>query len=84
MFQNKKNEELNELADIVDYLEEIKYELLNKLDEYNIFRVKYYNKYLYTKGNFVVDTNSFINDLQSLDSINEEYLQINTLKFKLK
>ena len=55
------------------------YELLNKLDEYNIFRAKYYNKYLYTKGNFVVDTNRFINDLQSLDSISEEFLQINTL-----
>ena len=53
------------------------YELLNKLDEYNIFRAKYYNKYLYTKGNFVVDTNRFINDLQSLDSISEEFLQIN-------
>ena len=55
------------------------YELLDKLDEYNIFRAKYYNKYLYTKGNFVVDTNRFINDLQSLDSISEEFLQINTL-----
>ena len=55
------------------------YELLDKLDEYNIFRAKYYNKYLYTKGNFIVDTNRFINDLQSLDSISEEFLQINTL-----
>ena len=55
------------------------YELLNKLDSYNIFRAKYYNKYLYTRGNFGVDTNRFINDLQSLDSISEEFLQINTL-----
>ena len=54
-------------------------ELLNKLDEYNINRAKYYNNYLYTRGNFEIDTNRYLNKLGPLDDIGEEYLQINTI-----
>jgi len=54
-------------------------ESLNKLDEYNINRAKYYNNYLYTRGNFDIDTNRYLNELNPLDDIGEEYLQINTL-----
>ena len=54
-------------------------ELLNKLDEYNIYRAKYYNKYLYTRGNFQIDTNRYLKELNVLDDISEEYFQINTL-----
>ena len=54
-------------------------ESLNKLDEYNINRAKYYNNYLYTRGNFEIDTNRYLNELGTLDDIGEEYLQINTL-----
>ena len=60
-----------------EYVEEI-YTLLDKLDKYNKFRVKYYNKYLYTKGNYPVDTNKFLyEDID--DDASEEFLQINSL-----
>ena len=59
------------------YVKDI-YDLLNKLDEYNKFRAKYYNKYLYIMGNFQVDTNRFLYYDYEND-ITEEFLQINTL-----
>lgn len=59
------------------YVKDI-YDLLDKLDEYNKFRAKYYNKYLYIMGNFQVDTNRFLYYDYEND-ITEEFLQINTL-----
>ena len=55
------------------------YGLLNKLDRFNFFRAKYYNKYLYTRGDFEIDTNRYLYKSNTLDDNNEEYLQINTL-----
>ena len=34
--------------------------LLNDIDSYSFFRAKYYNKYMYTKGNYEIDTNLFL------------------------
>ena len=36
-------------------------ELIIKIDNYSFFRAKYYNKYIYLKGNYEVDTNLFLN-----------------------
>ena len=59
------------------YVKEI-YELLDKLDEYYIYRVKYYNKYLYTRGNYQVDTNRYLY-YDYDDDISDEIFQINSL-----
>ena len=69
-------EGINKLKD--QYIKSIN-GLLNELDEYNIYRAKYYNKYLYTRGNFQIDTNRYLKELNMLDDISEEYFQINTL-----
>ena len=45
-------------------------DLLNFIDCYDFFRVKYKNKFLYTKGNFNIDSNNYDN---------EDCLPINTL-----
>ena len=57
------------------------YESLIKLDEYNIFRAKYYNKYLYTKGNYQVDTNKYLfeDNYEFESEMSESFLQINSL-----
>ena len=60
------------------YVKEI-YELLDRLDEYNSFRAKYYNKYLYTRGNFQVDTNRYLYYDYDENDINDEIFQINSL-----
>ncbi len=56
-------------------------ESLDGIDSYNYFRAKYYNKYIYIKGNYEVDTNLFLNYLndESDDNNNEEFLPINSL-----
>ena len=55
------------------------YELLTKLDEYDNFRAKYYNKYLYTRGNYQIDTNKYSNESDLLSENSESFLQINSL-----
>ena len=60
------------------YVKEI-YELLDRLDEYNSFRAKYYNKYLYTRGNFQVDTNRYLYYDYDENDIIDEIFQINSL-----
>ena len=55
-------------------------ELIIKIDNYSFFRAKYYNKYIYLKGNYGVDTNLFLNFLnEDNDDNNEEFLPINSL-----
>ena len=56
-------------------------ESLNGIDSYNYFRAKYYNKYIYIKGNYEVDTNLFLNYIndENDDNNNEEFLPINSL-----
>ena len=55
--------------------------LLNDIDSYSFFRAKYYNKYIYTKGNYEVDTNLFLYKIieDNDDNNNEEFLPINSL-----
>ena len=63
------------------YLSKIK-ELINNIDSYSCYRAKYYNKYIYTKGNYEVDTNLFLNKIiedNDDDNNNEEFLPINSL-----
>ena len=55
-------------------------QLIIKIDNYSFFRAKYYNKYIYLKGNYGVDTNLFLNFLnEDNDDNNEEFLPINSL-----
>ena len=55
-------------------------ESINDIDNYSYFRAKFYNKYIYTKGNYAVDTNLFLNYLnEDNDDNNEEFLPINSL-----
>jgi len=62
------------------YINKIK-ESINNIDSYSFYRAKYYNKYIYTKGNYEVDTNLFLNKLieDNDDNNNEEFLPINSL-----
>ena len=62
------------------YISKIK-ESINIIDSYSLFRAKYYNKYIYTKGNYEVDTNLFLNKIieDNDDNNNEEFLPINSL-----
>ena len=62
------------------YISKIK-ESINIIDSYSLFRAKYYNKYIYTKGNYEVDTNLFLNKIieENDDNNNEEFLPINSL-----
>ena len=56
--------------------------LLNDIDSYSFFRAKYYNKYMYTKGNYEIDTNLFLYKIiedNDDNNINEEFLPINSL-----
>ena len=56
--------------------------LLNDIDSYSFFRAKYYNRYIYTKGNYEVDTNLFLYKLiddNDDNNNNEELLPINSL-----
>ena len=54
---------------------------LEKLDAYPHFRAKYYNKYLYIRGNYQVDSNRYLYDINNDedDNMSEIYLPINTL-----
>ena len=56
-------------------------EYINLIDSYPYYRAKYYNKYIYTKGNYEVDTNLFLNKIinEDNDDNNEEFLPINSL-----
>ncbi len=55
-------------------------ESINDIDSYIYFRAKYYNKYIYIKGNYEIDTNLFLNNLEDNDdNMNEEFLPINSL-----
>ena len=55
-------------------------EFINAIDNYSYFRAKFYNKYIYTKGNYAVDTNLFLNYLnEDNDDNNEEFLPINSV-----
>ena len=55
-------------------------ESINAIDNYSYFRAKFYNKYIYTKGNYAVDTNLFLNYLnEDNDDNNEEFLPINSV-----
>ena len=56
-------------------------EFINDIDSYSYFRAKYYNKYIYTKGNYEVDTNLFLNYIKEYteDDNIEEFLPINSL-----
>ena len=38
---------------------------LEKLDAYPHFRAKYYNKYLYIRGNYQVDSNRYLYDINN-------------------
>ena len=62
------------------YISKIK-ESINYIDSYSCYRAKYYNKYIYTKGNYEVDTNLFLNKIieDNDDNNNEEFLPINSL-----
>ena len=61
------------------YLNQINESIIN-IDSYTFFRAKYYNKYIYTKGNYEVDTNAFLNNIiEDNDDINEEFLPLNSL-----
>lgn len=62
------------------YINKIK-ESINNIDSYSFYRAKYYNKYIYTKGNYEVDTNLFLNKIieDNDDNNNEEFLPINSL-----
>ena len=55
--------------------------LLNDIDSYSFYRAKFYNIYLYTKGNYEVDTNLFLYKIiEDNDENNiEEFLPINSL-----
>ena len=55
--------------------------LLNDIDSYSFYRAKFYNRYLYTKGNYEVDTNLFLYKIiEDNDENNiEEFLPINSL-----
>ena len=56
--------------------------LLNDIDSYSFFRAKYYNKYMYTKGNYEIDTNLFLYKIiedNDDNNTNEEFLPINSL-----
>ena len=63
-----------------NYINQIN-ESINLIDSYPYFRAKYYNKYIYTKGNYEVDTNLFLNYIikEDHDDNNEEFLPINSL-----
>ena len=55
-------------------------ESIISIDSYSYFRAKYYNRYIYTKGNYEVDTNLFLNYLnEDNDDNNEEFLPLNSL-----
>ena len=55
-------------------------ESINGIDNYSYFRAKFYNKFIYTKGNYAVDTNLFLNYLnEDNDDNNEEFLPINSV-----
>ena len=55
-------------------------EYIIDIDSYSFFRAKYYNKYIYIKGNYEVDTNLFLNYLsEDNDDNNEDFLPINSL-----
>ena len=61
------------------YLNQIKESIIN-IDSYSFFRSKYYNKYIYTKGNYEIDTNIFLNNIiEDNDDNNEEFLPLNSL-----
>ena len=55
-------------------------ELIINIDAFSYFRAKYYNKFIYLKGNYEVDTNLFLNFInEDNDDNNEEFLPINSL-----
>ena len=55
-------------------------ELIINIDAFSFFRAKYYNKFIYLKGNYEVDTNLFLNFInEDNDDNNEEFLPINSL-----
>ena len=61
------------------YIKAINEYIIN-IDSYSFFRAKYYNKYIYIKGNYGVDNNLFLNNLsEENDDNNEEFLPINSL-----
>ena len=61
------------------YIKQIN-ESLNNIDSYSFYRAKYYNKYIFTKGNYEVDTNLFLNKIiEDNDDNNEEFLPLNSL-----
>ena len=60
------------------YIKTINESIIN-IDSYSYFRAKYYNRYIYTKGNYEVDTNLFLNYLNEDNDDNEEFLPLNSL-----
>ena len=61
------------------YIKNINESIIN-IDSYCYFRAKYYNKYIYIKGNYEVDTNLYLNYLnEDNDDNNEEFLPLNSL-----
>ena len=71
----------NAMLNIRDkYLKTINESIID-IDSYIYFRAKYYNKYIYIKGNYEIDTNLFLNNLteDNDENINEEFLPINSL-----
>jgi len=63
------------------YINKIKESIIN-IDSYSIFRAKYYNKYIYLKGNYEIDTNVFLNYIiedNDDNNNNEDFLPINSL-----
>ena len=61
------------------YIKSINESIIN-IDSYSYFRAKYYNKYIYTKGNYEVDTNLFLNYInEDNDDNNEDFLPLNSL-----
>ena len=70
---------INNLAE--DYKEKI-INVLIYIDSYEIFRAKYPNKFLYTRGNYILDSNKYLNDAKEEDednNNNDDSLPINSL-----
>ena len=53
------------------YIKAINEYIIN-IDSYSFFRVKYYNKYIYIKGNYGVDNNLYLNNLSEENDDNNE------------
>ena len=69
---------------IINLAEDYKEKILNAIsyiDAYQIFRAKYPNKFLYTRGNYILDSNKFLNEAkeEDEDNNNEDSLPINSL-----